>query len=44
MIQYRMLKFSVRQGIIIEKTHEINPFEQSRWLKPYLDFKLQKKL
>ena len=33
LIQYRILKFYVRHGLVVEKTHEIISFEQQAWLK-----------
>ena len=29
--QYRMLKFYVRHGMIVEKIHEILSFKQNKW-------------
>ena len=31
LIHYRMLKFYVRHGMIVEKIHEILSFKQSKW-------------
>ena len=33
LIQYRMLKFFVRHGIVNDKVHEIISFKQSKWLE-----------
>ena len=33
LIQYRMQKFYVRHGMVIEKVHNVISFEQSKWLK-----------
>ena len=33
LIHYRMLKFYVRHGMIVDKVHCIIPFKQSRWLE-----------
>ena len=41
LIQYRMLKFYVRHGMIVEKIHEIISFKQSRWLEGYISFNTQ---
>ena len=38
-----MLKFYVRQGMIVEKIHEIISFKQSRWLKKYISFNTQQR-
>ena len=43
LIHYRMLKFYVRHGIIVEKFHEIISFKQSRWLEKYISFNTQKR-
>ena len=42
-IHYRMLKFYVRQGMIVDKVHEIISFRQSRWLEKYINFNTQKR-
>ena len=36
-----MLKLYVRQGTIVDKIHEIFPFNQSRWLEKYISFNTQ---
>ena len=38
-----MLKFYVRHGMIVEKTHEIISFKQSKWLEGYISFNTQKR-
>ena len=43
LIHYRMLKFYVRHGMIVEKIHEIISFKQSRWLEAYISFNTQKR-
>ena len=43
LIHYRMLKFYVRHGMIVEKVHEIISFKQSRWLEGYISFSTQKR-
>ena len=43
LIHYRMLKFYVRHGMIVEKIHEIVSFKQSRWLESYISFNTQKR-
>ena len=32
-IQYRMLKFYIIHGIVVNKIHEINSFKQNKWLE-----------
>ena len=36
LVHYRMLKFYVRHGMIVDKVHEIISFKQSRWLEKYI--------
>ena len=43
LFHYRMLKFYVRHGMIVEKIHEIISFKQSRWLEKYISFNTQKR-
>ena len=43
LIHYRMLKFFVRHGMIVEKIHEIISFKQSKWLERYISFNTQKR-
>ena len=43
LIHYRMLKFFVRHGMIVDKIHEIISFKQSNWLEKYKNFKTQKR-
>ena len=43
LIHYRMLKFYVRHGMIVEKIHEIKSFKQSRWLDSCISFNTQKR-
>ena len=42
LIHYRMLKFYIRHGMIVDKVHEIISFTQSRWLEKYVNFNTQK--
>ena len=42
LIHYRMLKFYVRHGMVVEKIHEIVSFKQSKWLESYISFNTQK--
>ena len=43
LIHYRMLKFYVRHGMIVDKVHDIISFRQSRWLEKYITFNTQKR-
>ena len=43
LIHYRMLKFYIRHGLIIDKVHNIISFRQSRWLEKYISFNTQKR-
>ena len=43
LIQYRMLKFYLRHGNIVEKILEIISFKQSRWFEEYISFNTQKR-
>ena len=43
LIHYRMLKFYVRHGMIIEKIHEILSFKRRKWLERYISFNTQKR-
>ena len=43
LIHYRMLKFYVRHGMVVEKNHKIIPFKQSKWLESYISFITQKR-
>ena len=43
LIHYRMLKFYVRHGMVVEKVHEIISFKQSNWLESYISFNTQKR-
>ena len=43
LIHYRMLKFYVRNGMIVEKNLEIISFKQSKWLRKYINFNTQKR-
>ena len=37
-IHIRALDQALRHGLILEKVHRITEFNQSAWLKPYIDF------
>ena len=43
LVHYRMLKFYLRHGMIVDKVHNIISFRQSRWLEKNINFKTQKK-
>ena len=43
LIHYRMLKFYVRHGMIVDKIHEIISFKQSKWLEKYISFHAKKR-
>ena len=43
LIHYRMLKFYVRHGMVVEKVHEKISFTQSKWLESYISFNTQKR-
>ena len=42
LVHNRMLKFYVRHCMIVDKTHEIISFKQSKWLEKYTNFNTQK--
>ena len=42
LIQYRMLKFFLRHGVLVDKIHEIVSFKQSKWLEKPIYFNTQK--
>ena len=44
LIHFRMLKFYVRHGMVVEKIHEIVSFKKSKWLGNYLSFNTQKRI
>ena len=43
LVHYRMLKFYVRDGMIIDKVHIIISFKQNKWLEKYINFNTQKR-
>ena len=43
LVHYRMLKFYLRHGMIVDKIHNIISFRQSRWLEKYISFNTQKR-
>ena len=42
LVHYRMLKFYVRHGMVVEKIHEIISFKQNKWLEKNINFITQK--
>ena len=42
-VHYRMLKFYIRHGMIVDKVHDIISFKQNRWLEKYISFNTQKR-
>ena len=42
LIHYRMLKFDVGHGMVIEKIQKIISFKESKWLEKYISFNTQK--
>ena len=43
LVHYRMLKFYLRHGMIVDKVHSVISFKQSRWLEKYINFNTQKR-
>ena len=43
LIHYRMFKFYVRHGMVVDKIHNVISFKQSRWLEKYINFNTQKR-
>ena len=43
LIHYRMLKFYIRHGMIIDRVHDIISFKQNKWLEKYINFDTQKR-
>ena len=43
LLQYRMLKFYIRHGMIVDKVHTVISFKQSKWLRKYIRFNTQKR-
>ena len=43
LVQYRLLKFYMRHGMVIEKVHDVISFKQSKWLEKYINFITQKR-
>ena len=43
LIHYRILKFYVRHGMVVEKFHQIISYKQSKWLETYITSNTQKR-
>ena len=43
LIHYRMLKFYVRHGMVVDKIHDIISFRQSTWLENYINLNTRKR-
>ena len=43
LVHYRMLKFYVSHGMIVEKVQDVISFKQNRWLEKYISFIRQKR-
>ena len=43
LVHYRMLKFYIRHGMIVDKDHTVISFKQSGWLEKYISFNTQKR-
>ena len=42
LVHYRMLKFYVRHGMIVDKVHNVISFRQSNCLEKYINFNTKK--
>ena len=42
-VHYRNLKFYLSQGLVLKHVHRVLSFQQSPWLKPYIQFNTQKR-
>ena len=40
-IQYKMLKFYIRHGMITDKVHDLISFKQIKWLEKNISFNTQ---
>ena len=43
LVHYRMIRFYVRHGMIVDKALSVNSFKQSKWLEKYISFNTQKR-
>ena len=44
MLNYEKLKLYFRLGLKLKKIHRVLEFNQSQWLKPYIEFNTQKRI
>ena len=42
-MHYRNLQYYLSQDLILKQIHRILEFKQSDWMKPYIDFNIQKR-
>ena len=42
-IHHKMLEFYLKQRIVVTKVHKIITFDESDWLKKYIDFNTQQR-
>uniref|UniRef100_UPI003D0B846D hypothetical protein n=1 Tax=Sulfurimonas sp. TaxID=2022749 RepID=UPI003D0B846D len=43
-VHYRMLKFYLKQGMILEKIYQVIRFKQSKWLKSYIETNTERRM
>ena len=43
LFDYRLLKFYVRHGMVVDKVKEVISYKQSKWLEKYIIFNTQKR-
>ena len=43
LVHYRMLKFYLKHGMVIDKVRYIISFKQSKWLEKYINFITQRR-
>ena len=43
LIHYKMLKFYIKQGMVVPKIYEIISFNKRKWLQKLINFKTQKR-
>ena len=43
LVHYRLLKFYIRHGMVIEKVDDVLSLKQSKWLEKYINFDTQKR-
>ena len=43
LVHYRMLKFYIKHGMVVDKVHNIISFRQSKWLEKFINFNTQKR-